>query len=87
MRISLPTFPRPEVQLTAGNTVVVLSGNNTAVLGLALRQGYLQLTGTGCLARNNLVGMTADGRQQRQQPHDLRHRVRGHAMRPCATTS
>jgi len=59
--ISLPTFPRPEVQLTAGNTVVVLSGNGSAVLGLALRQGYLQLTGTGCLARNNLVGMTATG--------------------------
>ena len=59
--ISLPTFPRPEVQLTAGNTVVVLSGNSTQVLGLALRQGYLQLTGSSCLARNNLVGMTATG--------------------------
>jgi hypothetical protein len=59
--VSLPTFPRPEVQLTAGNNVLVLSGNNTAVLGLALRQGYLQLTGSGCLARNNLVGMTATG--------------------------
>ncbi|MEO8064845.1 MAG: right-handed parallel beta-helix repeat-containing protein [Pseudomonadota bacterium] len=59
--VSLPTFPRPEVQLTAGNTVVVLSGPSTAVLGLALRQGYLQLTGSGCLARSNLVGMTATG--------------------------
>ena len=59
--IFLPTFPRPEVQLSAGNTVVILSGNSSAVLGLALRQGYLQLTGTGCLARNNLVGMTATG--------------------------
>jgi hypothetical protein len=59
--IALPTFPRPEVQLTAGNTVVVLSGNSTQVLGLALRQGYLQLTGSGCLVRNNLVGMTATG--------------------------
>ena len=59
--ISLPTFSRPEVQLTAGNTVVVLSGTGTAALGLALRQGYLQLTGSGCLARNNLVGMTATG--------------------------
>jgi len=58
---SLPTFPRPEVQITAGNNVLVLSGNNTSVLGLALRQGYLQLTGSGCLARNNLVGMTATG--------------------------
>jgi parallel beta-helix repeat protein len=66
--IFLPTFPRPEVQLTAGNTVVVLSGNNTAVLGLALRQGYLQLTGTGCLARNNLVGMTATGSSSDNSP-------------------
>ena len=59
--ISLPTFPRPEVQLTSGNNVLILSGASSAVLGLALRQGYLQLTGTGCLARNNLVGMTATG--------------------------
>ena len=59
--ISLPTFPRPEVQLAAGNTVLILSGNGSAVLGLALQQGYLRLTGTGCLARNNLVGMTATG--------------------------
>jgi hypothetical protein len=59
--ISLPTFPRPEVQLTAGNTIVTLSGTSTEVLGLALRQGYLQLSGSGCLARNNLVGMTATG--------------------------
>lgn len=59
--ISLPTFPRPEVQLTAGNTVLVLSGASNAVLGFALRQGYLQLTGFGNLARNNLVGMTATG--------------------------
>jgi parallel beta-helix repeat protein len=59
--ISLPTFPQPEVQLTAGNTVVTLSGSGSQVLGFALQQGYLQLAGTGCLARNNLVGMTADG--------------------------
>jgi len=59
--ISLPTFPRPEVQLTAGNTVVTLSGAGSAVLGFALRQGYLQLAGSSCLARNNLVGMTATG--------------------------
>jgi len=66
--ITLPTFPRPEVQLTAGNTVVVVSGNNSAVLGLALRQGYLQLTGIGCLARNNLVGMTATGSSADDSP-------------------
>ena len=59
--IFLPAFPRPEVQLTAGNAVLTLSGNDTAVLGLALRQGYLLLSGSGCLARNNLVGMTASG--------------------------
>ena len=66
--VSLPTFPRPEVQLSAGNTVVVLSGNGAAVLGLALRQGYLQLTGSGCLARNNLVGMTASGDSSDNSP-------------------
>jgi parallel beta-helix repeat protein len=41
--------------------VVTLSGASNAVLGFALRQGYLVLSGTGCLARNNLVGMTATG--------------------------
>lgn len=66
--ISLPTFPRPEVQLAAGNTVVVVSGSSSAVLGLALQQGYLQLTGTGCLARNNLVGMTATGSSSDNSP-------------------
>ena len=66
--IALPTFPRPEVQLTAGNTVVVVSGINSAVLGFALRQGYLQLTGTGNLARNNLVGMTATGSSADNSP-------------------
>jgi hypothetical protein len=59
--ISLPTFPRPEVQLTAGDTTITLAGNGSAILGFALRQGYLLLSGTGCLARNNLVGMTATG--------------------------
>ena len=66
--ISLPTFPRPEVQVAAGNTVLVLSGGSTAALGLALRQGYLQLTGAGCLARNNLVGMTATGDSSDNSP-------------------
>jgi hypothetical protein len=66
--ISLPTFPRPEVQLTAGNTVLIVSGANGAVLGFALRQGYLQLTGTGNLARNNLVGMTASGDSSDNSP-------------------
>jgi uncharacterized repeat protein (TIGR01451 family) len=59
--ISLPTFPRPEVQLTAGNRIVTLSGNSSAILGFALRQGYILLTGSNCLVRHNLVGMTASG--------------------------
>jgi hypothetical protein len=59
--IALPLFPQPEVQLAAGNTVVNLGGTNSAVLGFALQQGYLLLAGSGCLARNNLVGMTAHG--------------------------
>ena len=59
--IALPFFQQAEVQLNAGNSVVILSGANSAVLGLALQQGYLRLSGTGCLARNNLVGMTAEG--------------------------
>ncbi|HEV7606924.1 MAG TPA: right-handed parallel beta-helix repeat-containing protein [Steroidobacteraceae bacterium] len=66
--ISLPAFPRPEVQLTAGNTVVTLNGTGTAILGFALRQGYLQLSGSGCLARNNLVGMTATGDSSDNSP-------------------
>jgi hypothetical protein len=59
--IGLPMFPRPEVQLTAGNTTVTLAGNGSAILGFALRQGYILLSGNGCLVRNNLVGMTATG--------------------------
>jgi hypothetical protein len=59
--VSLPFFQLPEVQLTANNTVVTLSGTNSAILGFALRQGYILMSGTGCLARHNLVGMTATG--------------------------
>jgi hypothetical protein len=59
--IPLPVFQRPEVQLTAGNTVVTLSGAGSAMLGFALRQGYILASGSGCLVRNNLVGMTATG--------------------------
>jgi parallel beta-helix repeat protein len=59
--ITLPTFPRPEVQISAADTVVTLGGNGSAILGFALRQGYILLSGSGCLARNNLVGMTAAG--------------------------
>ena len=66
--ISLPAFPRPEVQISAGNTVLTLSGGSTEVLGFAFRQGYLLLSGTGCLARNNLVGMTATGDSSDNSP-------------------
>jgi hypothetical protein len=59
--ITLPTFQRPEVQLTAGDTVVTLGGSGAAILGFALRQGYVLVTGDSCLVRNNLVGMTATG--------------------------
>jgi len=59
--ISLSAIPEPEVQLTSGNRVVTLSGNNSAILGFALQQGYILLSGMGCLARDNLVGMTATG--------------------------
>ena len=38
-----------------------LSGTSSAILGFALRQGYILLSGSSCLARNNLVGMTATG--------------------------
>jgi hypothetical protein len=59
--VTLPLFQRPEVQLSAGDTTITLSGNSTAILGFAIRQGYLLTTGSGCLVRNNLVGMTATG--------------------------
>jgi hypothetical protein len=62
--ISLPTFPRPEVQLncaSSGATPVTLGASDQGILGFALRQGYILLDGTNGLARNNLVGMTAAG--------------------------
>jgi hypothetical protein len=59
--VALPLFQRPEVQLTAGNTTVTLAGASSAMLGFALRQGYILITGNSCLVRNNLVGMTATG--------------------------
>lgn len=59
--VTLPLLQRPEVQLTAGNTTVTLSGAGSAMLGFAIRQGYVLMTGSGCLVRNNLVGMTATG--------------------------
>jgi hypothetical protein len=66
--IALPTFPRPEVEIAAGNRVLTLSGGGTQVLGFAFRQGYLLLSGMGCLARNNLVGMSASGDSSNNSP-------------------
>jgi hypothetical protein len=61
--ISLPTFPRPEVQLNcaASGSPVTLSATNAALLGFALNQGYVLTSGANGLVRNNLVGMTATG--------------------------
>ena len=62
--ISLPAFPRPEVQLNcdaSGTTPVTLAASSQSIVGFALRQGYILLSGTNGLARNNLVGMTASG--------------------------
>jgi hypothetical protein len=59
--IVLPAFQQPEVQLSAVDTTVTVAGNGSAILGFALHRGYILLTGTACLARHNLVGMTAGG--------------------------
>jgi len=57
-----PFFERPEVQLNgaAGGTVT-LGGTAQAIVGFALRQGYILLSGASGAARGNLVGMTATG--------------------------
>ena len=57
--ISLPSFQRPEVQVNAGDTIVTLSGASQHILGLALRQGGILLSGSNAVARHNLVGMSA----------------------------
>jgi hypothetical protein len=59
--ISLPAFQRPEVQLNAGDTIVTLSGASQHIVGLALRQGGILLSGSNAVARHNLVGMSASG--------------------------
>jgi len=60
--IFLPQFEKPEVQLNgaAGGTVT-LGGTAQAIVGFALRQGYILLSGASSSARGNLVGMTAAG--------------------------
>lgn len=59
----LPLLQRPEVQLNAAAsaTPVTISGSGSAIHGFAVRQGYLLLAGSGSVARNNVVGMTATG--------------------------
>ncbi|MGH8188418.1 MAG: right-handed parallel beta-helix repeat-containing protein, partial [Steroidobacteraceae bacterium] len=61
--ISLPSLQRPEVQLScaASPTAITLSGTTQAIVGFALRQGYILLSGSSGTALNNLVGMTATG--------------------------
>lgn len=60
--IFFPQFERPEVQLNcaAGGTMT-LGGTAQAIVGFALRQGYILLSGASGQARGNLVGMTATG--------------------------
>jgi parallel beta-helix repeat protein len=66
--ISLPQFQRPEVQLSCGGTVLTLSGSAQAIVGFALHQGYIALSGISGTARNNLVGMTATGSSADDSP-------------------
>lgn len=68
--LSVPAFQRPEVQLNcaASGTAITLSGSSQAIIGFALRQGYILLSGTSGTARNNLVGMTASGSSADNSP-------------------
>lgn len=61
--ITLPAIPAPEVQLNcaASATALTLGASTQSLLGFALRQGYILLSGVNGTARNNLVGMTAAG--------------------------
>ncbi|HEU4602325.1 MAG TPA: hypothetical protein VFS24_10170 [Steroidobacteraceae bacterium] len=61
--ITLPTISRPEVQLNcaASAAPVTLASSNQSIVGFALNQGYVLLSGANGTVRNNLVGMTASG--------------------------
>ena len=60
--IGLQQFARPEVQLNcAASGTIALSGSSQTIIGFALNQGYILLSGAFGTARNNLVGMTATG--------------------------
>ena len=56
---------------------MTLSGSSQAIVGFALRQGYILLSGASGTARNNLVGMTATGSSADDSSACLRHRVLG----------
>jgi parallel beta-helix repeat protein len=68
--LSVPAFQRPEVQLNcaASATAITLSGSSQSIVGFALRQGYILLSGVSGTARNNLVGMTAGGSSADDSP-------------------
>ena len=68
--VGFPQFQRPEVQLNcaASATAVTLSGSSQTIIGFALRQGYILLSGAFGTARNNLVGMTATGSSADDSP-------------------
>jgi parallel beta-helix repeat protein len=61
--VGLQRFARPEVQLNcaASGTAITLSASSQTIIGFALNQGYILLSGAFGTARNNLVGMTATG--------------------------
>jgi parallel beta-helix repeat protein len=68
--VPVPQFQRPEVQLScaASGTALTLSGSSQTIIGFALRQGYILLSGVVGTARNNLVGMTAGGLSNDNSP-------------------
>jgi Right handed beta helix region len=68
--VFLPQFQRPEVQLScaASGTALTLSGSGQTIIGFALHQGYILLSGVSGTARNNLVGMTAGGSSTDNSP-------------------
>ena len=50
-----------QLNCAASGTALTLSGSSQTIIGFALRQGYILLSGPSGTARNNLVGMTATG--------------------------
>ncbi len=75
--IPLPTFPRPEVQLSAAGTVLTVSGGGSGVLGLALQPGLSTAVGHRLPGAQQPGGHDRHRRQQRRQLGRLRHHVHG----------